>query len=212
MTASATRLRITYPTRRAVLASYRLDGTTLSLFVPTEAEVALGSPILLDVAFGDCSQEFTLRGRVTWRRAQARGVRLEAGLGIAFIGGEKFAPAQMLAFCAGRPLELGTSQDPRVEAAIPCKVELGKHQLRAHVRDISNGGAFISLKGISGLPVGREVTLRLEPGLFGWGGKILRAKVVWSGDKGGMPGFGARFVGLPGEVRPALKKYLGRTG
>lgn len=205
------RLRITYPTRRAVLASYRLDGSTLSLFVPTEADVHLGAEVLLEVSFGDCSQQFTLSGRVTWRRTQARGVRLEPGLGIAFVGSEKFGPAQMLAFCAGRPLQLGTSQDPRVELSIPCQIEVGAHKIKAKVRDISNGGLFVASKALARLSPGREVKLTLEPGWFGWGGKVLQARVVWSGEKSGSSGFGARFVGAPGKVRPAIKKYLAKA-
>jgi len=135
-------------------------------------------------------------------------MRLEPGLGIAFTGGAKFAPAQMLAYCAGRPLELGTSQDPRVPTSIPCHIEIGEHRLRARVRDISSSGAFIAMKGLVRMPAGRELALTLEPGWFGWGGKTLRAKVVWAGDKLGMSGFGARFIGPPADVKPAVRKYL----
>ena len=208
MSHSPSVLRITYPARRAVLASYRLDGPTLSLFVPTHEEVPLGEEVLLEVGFGDAPQRFTLRGKVTWRRAESRGMRLEPGLGIAFSGGDKYGPAQMLAYCAGRPLELGTAQDARFRSAIPCRVQVGKRHVRAKVRDISNSGVFVAGKGLATLSPGRELTLTLEPGWFGWGGKTFQARVIWSGDKGGHWGCGVRFMGQPTEIRPAIKKYL----
>jgi len=207
---SILQLRITYPSRRSVLASYRLDGVTLSLFVPTSALVDLGRQVVLDVGFGDSQQKFRLEGKVTWRRAESRGMRLEPGLGINFNGSEKAAPAQMLAFCAGRPLELGTAQDARVRTSIPCNVEVGARRLRARVRDISNSGAFVVGRGLDELRPGKELTLTLEPGWFGWGGKTFKARVVWGGDKAGMYGCGARFLGQPAEIKPALKKYLGK--
>jgi len=208
MSASSAALRITYPSRRAVLASYRLDGPTLSLFVPTAAEVPVGERVQIQVGFADSAQTFVLSGLCTWRRPRSRGMRLEPGLGLAFTGGEKFAPAQMLAYCAGRPLELGTAQDPRTATRIDCKVTLGKHTVSAKIHDISNTGVFIAARALQALRPGRELEVTLDPGWFGLGGKTLRARVVWAGDKAGRPGVGVRFVGQPGEVRPLVKKYL----
>lgn len=201
-------LRITYPTRRAVLAEYRVDGNTLSLFVPTPTTVALGGEVRLDVGFGDSDAHFMLGGKVTWRRAEARGMRQEPGLGVNFTGADKGVAARMLAFCAGKPMDQGTSGDPRYPARIPVQVTLGKRQFKAMVRDISSTGAFVQTPQVGGLAPGRELKMVLEPGWFGLGGKPLVARVVWTGDAKGVRGFGARFVGLPGEVRPALRKYL----
>jgi Tfp pilus assembly protein PilZ len=208
---SPTSLTIRFATRRSALGSYRIDGPTISLFVPTEAAVEVGGPAELDISFGDCAQTFLLRGRITWRRAEARGMKLAPGLGIAFVGGEKFEVARMLAFCAGKSLDLGTSGDPRVPTTIECQLSIGTRQLRTKVRDLSSSGAFISLPEGTKLAPGREISVTLEPGWFGLGGKTLEARVVWTGRKGGGHGFGARFVGPPGELRPLLRKYVSRA-
>ena len=202
---------IEFATRRAALGSYRIEGPAISLFVPTDAAIAVAAQVELAVSFRDCSQTFSLLGRVTWRRAEARGMRLQPGLGITFVGGEKYEVARMLAFCAGRALDLGTSGDPRVPTAIACALSVGDRQFKAQVRDLSNSGAFITLPKDARLTAGREITVTLEPGWFGLGGKSLRARVVWTGSKLSGPGFGARFVGSPGEIRPALRKYVNRA-
>ena len=55
-----------------------------------------------------------------------------------------------------------------------------------------------------------EVTLKLAT-LFGrWGGHPLAARVVWSGRKYGVHGFGVRFVDAQAVVRERLKKHLSR--
>lgn len=204
-------LTIQFASRRAALSSYRIDGPTIALFVPTEAAVEVGRRAGLEVSFADCSQTFSLTGQVTWRRAESRGMTLQPGLGIAFSGGEKYELARMLAFCAGKPLDLGTSGDPRVSTSIACVLTVDGRALKTRVCDLSTSGAFIALPERTRLAAGREVSVTLEPGWFGLGGKTLAARVVWTGRKGAGHGFGARFVGPPAQVRPALRKYVSRA-
>jgi hypothetical protein len=202
-------IRVAYPNKRSVLASSRAEGGSLSLFAPTTAAVEVGQRIRIQVTLGDSDRRFDLSGQVTWRRPLSRGMKLEPGLGISFNPQEKWAVAQMLAFCAGRPLRAGTAVDQRVKTSIKCKVAVGRKQVDATVRDLSASGAFVTSKRLSDLPAGTTVTVRLEPGWFGFGGHSLPAKIIWSGPQKGVHGFGARFVGEKSEVRPVLKKYLG---
>src|SRR5579872_7289391 len=115
-------IRVAFPNRRSILASSKTDGGNLSLFVPTTANVGVGQRVRMLLEIKDCEKTFEISGSVTWRRPMARGMRLEPGLGISFNPQEKWAVAQMLAFCAGRPLRAGTAVEPRVKTRIKCVI------------------------------------------------------------------------------------------
>ena len=197
-----------YPTRRVVLASCRTASGSLSLFVPTTDPIPAGSAVRLRVTFGDVSEVFELDGTVTWRRAQARGLGLEPGLGVEFASSEKFRAAQMLAFCAGRPLAHGTACERRVAAKVPCLVRVGRHRVTGQIRDLSSSGAFVGGASLARLPQGTELCIQLSKGWLGFGVRELKARVVWSGNKNGVLGFGARFMDDATRTRPILRKYL----
>jgi hypothetical protein len=81
-------------------------------------------------------------------------------------------------------------------------------KLPAEVKDLSNSGAFIGAPKVRGLREDEELTIHLEP-IFGrWGGQVLRARVIWVGEKQGTAGFGVRFVDDAMHVRSSLKKHL----
>lgn len=199
-------LRAHYPNRRVALASYRSLRGELSLFVPTPLPVAPGEEVTVEVSFGDCAQTFALQGRVTWRRESARGLGQEQGLGIAFAPEQKFKAAKMLAFCAGRPAEAGTAGEQRFVADVPCAVVVGGRRLRGSIRDLSATGAFVGAPAT--LTRGTELAIHIRSGWLGLGQRELKARVVWSGAKNGVFGFGARFVEDASRTRPALRRYL----
>lgn len=201
-----TPLRAHYPSRRVALASYRSMRGELSLFVPTPLPVAPGETVTVEVSFGDCAQTFALQGQVTWRRESARGLGQEQGLGIAFPPEQKFKAAKMLAFCAGRPVEAGTAGEQRFPTDVPCCVVVGERQLRGTIRDLSATGAFVNAPAT--LPRGTELAIHIRAGWLGLGQRELRARVVWTGAKNGVFGFGARFVEDAARMRPALRRYL----
>jgi len=200
-----------YPTRRVALASCRAVGGNISLFVPSTLAISAGTDVRIQVSFGDAAQTFELEGTVTWRRAQARGLGLEPGLGVQFVPAQRFLAAQMLAFCAGRPLGAGTAAEPRIEAQVACQVLIGKHQLAGQIRDLSATGAFVAGRVFSSLHKGTELSIELSRGWLGFGIKRLKARVVWSGCKKGKHGFGARFVEDASRTRPVLRRYLKAT-
>ncbi len=203
-----------YPHKRSVLASYRVTGASLSLFVPTtNTQATLGAEVRLEISFGDCARTFSFSGQVTWRRSEPRSPTMEPGLGVSFRGREKYEAAQMLAFCAGKPLSLGTADDPRYPTEIECTVQMGNREFAAQVRDLSSSGAFIASTLMGNARVGSPVTLVLRPGWFGLAREAYEATVVWAGDQKGIPGCGTRFVEAAPDKRKGLKRYLvpGRT-
>jgi len=197
-----------YPTRRAALASCRAVGGHLSLFVPTTDDVSAGTAVRLQVSFGDVVTRFELEGTITWRRTQARGLGLEPGLGVEFAAPEKYQVARMLAFCAGRALDTGTAIERRVEAEVPCQVNVGPHRLAGLIRDLSSTGVFVAGPSFVKLARGTELVIQLGKGWLGFGVKQLKARVIWNGHKRGEFGFGARFVEDSARTRPVLGKYL----
>ncbi len=198
-----------FSNKRAALASCRSSDGALSLFVPTSDPIPAGTEVGLLVTFGDTPERFDLLGTVTWRRAQARGLGLEPGVGIEFSGGEKYRAAKMLAFCAGRPLDAGTAFERRVTAQVPVWVRVGQSSITGQVRDLSSSGVFVAGSAFSRLARGTDLVLQLNKGWLGFGVKELKARVVWSGYKNGLFGFGARFLDDAAHTRPMLQRYLG---
>lgn len=196
-----------YPHRRALLIAARAEGSNLSLFVPGAPALSVGAEVKVEVTLGDSPLKFSLQGRVHAQVAAHAG-RPESGLSIAFVADEKRKAAEMLAQCAGRSAEHGTALDARHEVEVSCVVELPGEDVKAALRDVSNTGAFVNTSKRSGLKRDQELTLRVNP-LFGsFGGKILKARVVWVGEKKGVPGFGVRFLDTKLHVRESLKKHL----
>jgi len=201
-------IQVRFPTKRYVLVSARAEGANLTLFFPTAAPVAQGSLVRLSVSFGDADQQFELAGKVTFLRGTGWGLGAEPGIGVAFTGEEKRAAAQMFAYCAGKPLQLGTATRRRIPTRIRCRLRLGGKSVKAEVRDLSTGGAFVAAPVTKDLPVGSDLQIQLEPGWFGLGGKKLEIRVLWHGQKGGSAGFGGRFLGDQLRISPVIKGYL----
>lgn len=203
------RLQVQYPNRRALLANARTEGAVLSLFVPGSQHVAVGTQVAVDIAVNEATLRFELQGRVRMQVA-ARGNGQQPGLSLTFEGEQKRVAARMLAACAGRALESGTALDSRHAVNLRCLVNLRTATLQGGVKDVSITGAFIATPRVSGLRVDDELTIQVDP-LFGrWGGSVLRARVIWLGEKRGVPGFGVRFLDVGAHVRESLKKHVPR--
>ena len=198
-------LVVQYPNRRALLASARTEGGVLSLFVPRNDEVRSGAAVTLDVTVERTSLRFNLQGEVRLLLS-APGTR--QGMGVNFVGAQKRAAAQMLASCAGRAPTDGTALDSRHDVDLRCLVNLRGKRVKAAVKDVSSTGAFI---GAAQLPMVRgntELTIQLDPFLGLWGGRVLKARVIWVGEKNGVSGFGVRFLDATAQVRESLKKLF----
>lgn len=201
--ATAHRLEVRYPNRRAVLASARTERAVLSLFVPAAEHVTAGDEVQLIISVDGSTLRFELEGRVRlqFQQTGARG----PGLGVVFRGEQRKGATQMLAACAGTGAD---ALDARREVDVRCLINLHGDRLRGALKDVSSSGAFIATRLVPGLRGEAELTIQLEP-LFGrWGGRQLKARVVWVGEKHGVHGLGVQFL-EPGEaVRDSLEKHL----
>ena len=202
------RLPVRFPHRGSLLANARAEGPSLTLFVPGWANFAIGADAMLEITFGDSDLHFEIEGRVSFQRKLPSGPRQQPGLGFTFVGAQKRPAAQMIAQCAGRNAEEGTAMGARKPVTLSCLVKFNGTNTPAEVRDLSNTGAFIGLTKVRGLKEDLELTIHLEP-IFGrWGGQVLKARVIWVGEKKGEAGFGIRFTEDTLHVRSSLKKHL----
>jgi|APLak6261666879_1056058.scaffolds.fasta_scaffold00604_2 hypothetical protein len=201
------RINVQYPTRRALLSHARTETSTLSLFVPGSYPVIAGASVTLDITIAGTELNWVLEGKVRLQLS-GYGARQDAGLGVVFTGPQKRQAAEMLAACAGRAPDAGTALDSRHEVEVRCLVNLHGKKVRGSVRDVSSTGAFIRAPQVAAMRGNAELTIQLDP-LFGlWGGRVLKARVVWVGEKKGMVGFGVRFLDATTFVRESLKSYF----
>jgi hypothetical protein len=201
-------LTLRFPSRRALLSASRANGPQLTLFAPTTAPPPMGMELRLDISCADTPGNFELVGKVIFVRERSRGPGQQPGVGIAFVEQEKRRAAEMLARCAGKPGALGTSSSQRVPVDVKCVVRAGGRKYPAHLRDLSSSGAFVCLPAVKPLREGTVLEIQIEPAFLGFGGTRVNAKVIWSGRKAGLAGFGARFISDPALVRPSLRRYL----
>jgi Tfp pilus assembly protein PilZ len=201
-------IEVKFLSRRALLASSKVDGSALSLFAPIPREVQIGAPLRLHIELADCKRQFVLNGKVSFSRTTGRGLNQEAGVAVAFEGPEKRAAAEMLAFCAGKPLSLGTASAERRAVRVRCRLTLPKRRIRGFVHDLSSTGAFVNSRFLVRAQVGATVLVELNPSWMPFRTQRLSAVVVWAGEKNGMPGCAIRFVGEVARTRLQLKKYL----
>lgn len=199
------RLQLRFPNRRALLASARAEGSDLSLFALGANDIPTGSDVTVEITVANTALFFELQGRVRMQVAAPFG---RPGVGIAFGGPHKRAAAQMLAICAGRAADDGTALDSRHDVDVRCVVNVQGARVPGALRDVSNTGAFIGTRGHSVPQNDTELTIQLEP-LFGrWGGRTLKARVVWVGQKKGVAGFGVRFLETSALVRDSVRRYF----
>ncbi|MGC4115285.1 MAG: PilZ domain-containing protein [Myxococcales bacterium] len=200
-------VRVCYPTRKDVLASYRSTRESLSLFAPTEEPVQTGTDVQLVVSFGDAPETFELEGRIAFRVERRSGGQMP-GLSVSFNAPGRYRATRMLAFCGGRPMTEVAQVADRVPAQLPVIVRTGASRLAGFVRDLSSTGVFVASEELGQLARGCEVVIQLSRGWLGLGARRVRASVVWTGVKYGVQGFGARFVEAPELTAPVLRRYL----
>ncbi len=205
--AAATSLEVRYASRRSVLSSSKTEGGTLTLFVPTTQRIAQGARVRLTITFGDGDERFEFQGTaLTWTQAAGRdGV---GGFLASFQGDDKRRAAEMIAFCAQRPLSMGTASRERLALRKSCQLKLANQQLPGQLRDLSQTGAFVVGRQFGKLKAGEPVWLKVASGLFGLGGTWIEARVIWQGMKGEEQGVGLRFTGNEARQASAIQRLL----
>ena len=175
----------------------------MSLFVPGSEHVQAGTEVTLEITVAGTDLRFELDGRV---RIQVSGGREGPGLGVVFLGERKGVAAQMLADCAGTD---AGGLETRQQVDVNCLIDLHGKKMKGALKDVSSTGAFISApKQLASLRGQAELTIQLEPILGRWGGRVLKARVVWIGEKKGVPGFGVCFLDASAHVLESLRKHL----
>jgi hypothetical protein len=196
-----------YATRKLAVLASTARGAKLELFLPGGRGVE-GASVKACVRFGDTNRTFELDGVVAKATVVGPPGVGGSGMRICLSGPDKQRAAEMIAFCADRPLNMGTAGSRRVRVSIPCRLKSASDSAEGKVRDLSRTGAFIALKGHSGSP-GSAIRLQLEPGVLGMGGGWLQARVVWRGERHGQEGVGVEVCEDGGGTRSdLLHKYL----
>lgn len=197
------RVQVRYANCRALLSSVRTERSVLTLFVPVTERVAAGSSVLLEISLDTLRFEVEARVRLQCLETGKRA----AGLSVGFPGALKKAAVQMLTACAAMGGD-NTGIETRHEVDVRCLIDLHGLKLKGALKDVSSTGAFIGTALVPGLRGEAELVLRVDPLLGRWGGRVLRARVIWVGDKKGVHGFGARFLEEGASVRERLGKHL----
>ena len=198
-------LRTTYLTRRHALEHSRASGRELSLFVATDELPPLKTPVTVEIAIQDSPLRFTLQCVVGFVRSNARGPNQPKGVVVIFESStHKQQAAAMIAVCAGRPVSEGSAGSRRDDAEARCLVHAPRGVFEGIVRDISSTGAFVAGAPVKPLKEGADVELQVKPVFGSLGGQRVSARVMWVGEKYGLPGFGVRFTGQADAIRKVL--------
>jgi hypothetical protein len=207
---SVTSLEVRYSSRRALLTAAKTERGTLTLFVPASHAVLQGTRVLLKISFGDSDGRFELEGSaITGGRSIGRdGV---GGFLASFTGDHKRRAAEMIAFCAQRPLSMGTASRERLTIRKSCQLKVGDRQVPGELRDLSQTGAFVVGHQLGKVKEGEPVWLKVAGSLFGLGGTWIEARVVWQGKKDEEPGLGLRFTGNDARQAAAIQRLLNRA-
>ncbi|MDY7231908.1 PilZ domain-containing protein [Hyalangium rubrum] len=205
-----TPLEVRYASRRALLSASKTERGTLKLFVPTSRRIFEGTRVLLTISFEDEDARFELEAlaETTTRVLGRDGM---GGFVANFLGDHKRRAAEMIAFCARRPLSMGTASRERFPIRKSCQLKLPNRQVSGELRDLSQSGAFVVGRDLGKLKEGETVWLKVENGLFGLGGVWLEARVVWQGEKGEERGLGMRFTGNEARQTSAIQRLLDRA-
>ena len=209
--APATSLEVRYASRRALLTAAKSERGSLTLFVPSTRGILQGTRVKMTITFADTAERFELEGTaVTGGRATGRDG--QGGFLASFAGDHKRRAAELVAFCAQRPLSMGTASRERLAIRKSCQIKLGDRQVSAELRDLSQTGAFVVGHQVGKVKEGEPVWLKVPGGLLGLGGTWLEARVVWQGQKGEEPGLGLRFTGNEAKQASAIQRLLDRAG
>lgn len=199
------RINVAFSSPWMALKYSRSEGKELSLFVPTGHQPPLRARVALAISFPGRPERFELSGTVIFIREVGRGLLQPQGVVVDFQAPEeKQTAAAFIAFCAGRPASLGTAGTPRTQVASRCIVRSPRGAFRGHLRDVSATGAFVAARLPGAIKEGVEILLQVKPIFGAFGGRQVRARVMWLGEKYGEKGFGARFTGEAEEIRRAV--------
>ncbi|MFY0577598.1 hypothetical protein ACN28S_27675 [Cystobacter fuscus] len=125
---SVTSLEVQYASRRALLVASKTERGALTLFVPTSKTILQGTQVRLKISLGDVTERFEVQA-VAVSGGRMIGREGLGGFLANFVGDEKRRAAEMIAFCAQRPLSMGTASRERVSLRKNCLLKMAELEL-----------------------------------------------------------------------------------
>jgi Tfp pilus assembly protein PilZ len=132
-------------------------------FCPTTTELAVGTPVVVEMACDGLPNKVLIRGTVTaWRPALPR-MRIRAGATVAFDAEESAKREFMVQTLRGARAPTRRRKHTRIPIGIPAKVRITSEleSTAAELREISVSGGL--LFGALQPPIGTDVVLEITP-------------------------------------------------
>jgi Tfp pilus assembly protein PilZ len=181
-----------YSDGNSFIRNYIKDSLHGGLFIPTRRKIPLGTPVVVDVRFGELRSAVLMRGFIAWRRAGKNRSQLRAGLGVEFLASEARKGQFLLGVAAGEIVDLAQRRHRRlpVDVHVGWRLKADRSWHLDQLEDIGSGGAFICTTSF--LPVGSPVILEITaPG--GERTLSIEARVAWTRHTPGEEGIGVEF-------------------
>lgn len=189
---SASRPFLLLPLRdRAAFRQQAFDQEEGGLFVPGDADVALGDEVELEIHFLAEEVRFRIRALVRWKRQSARR-SAPPGIGLTFLASEAAARTQLLAFVDGDDVHHRERDTRRLPVHVEAKVCVNGRDVVCQTDDISSGGCFLLTDERPVIGTRVELKLKGTGAIFSW--ISLVGVVCWHRVDGDRGGFGVRFV------------------
>jgi Tfp pilus assembly protein PilZ len=177
---------------RSFLQAYLKDSLHGGIFVATRRPLGLGTPIVVDIQFGELRSAVLMRGFIAWRRAGKNRSKLRSGLGVEFLASEEKKRAFLVGVARGEIVDLAQRRHRRlpVEVCVGWRLKADRSWHIDHLEDIGSGGAFI--RTTTFLPIGSPVILEITaPG--GERTISIEGRVAWTRHTPGEEGIGVEF-------------------
>lgn len=172
------------------------------LFVPIAEPPAVGSPLMVEVAF-QAGPRVLLRGMAQWRRATGD-ARARPGVGVGFEASERAKLAFLLGYVRGGLLDLRTKKRLPVRLRVAYTSPVGRRV--NFTRDINSEGAFVRVAEL--LEIGTATTLLISPPGDDYKPIEVHATVARHESEGGERGVGVRFTFASEQERIRLFAFL----
>jgi Tfp pilus assembly protein PilZ len=156
-------LRVRCQSAEEFRSLYQADQPDGGLFCPTTKELALGTPVVVELVCKALPNRVLIRGTVmSWRPALPR-LRVRAGALVKFAAEEAQKRDFVLETLGGKRRPTPRRKHTRIPIALPAKIRVGAEPdgVPADLREISVSGALLAA-GVQP-PLGTEVVLELIP-------------------------------------------------
>jgi Tfp pilus assembly protein PilZ len=191
---------------RAAFRQQSFEQDQGGLFVPGDADVALGDEVELEIHFLAEEVRFRIRAQVRWKRAAGRR-SAPPGIGLTFLASEEAARKQLLAFVDGEDVHHRERHARRLPVHVEARVEIDGLVEVCETDDISDGGCFLLVREHPTIGTRLHLKLKGNGAIFSW--VSVDAVVCWHRRGGDREGFGVRFLLTSDRDRRRIEKLVG---